>query len=43
VLYLVAGITRCLIDSAVMLLLCSLITFLLPLNAGLSTARSASV
>src|SRR5207244_3983434 len=41
VLYLVAGITRCLIGSAVMLLLCSLITFLLPLNAGLSTARSA--
>jgi predicted MFS family arabinose efflux permease len=43
VLYQVAGITGCLIGSAVMLLLCSLITFLLPLNAGLSAARPASV
>lgn len=43
VLYQVAGITGCLIGSAVMLLLCSLITFLLPQNAGLSTARSVSV
>jgi predicted MFS family arabinose efflux permease len=38
-LYQFAGITGCLIGSAVMLLLCSLITFLLPLNAGLPTAR----
>ena len=43
VLYQFAGITGCLIGSAVMLLLCSLITFLLPLNAGLPTARPASV
>lgn len=42
VLYQIAGITGCLIGSAVMLLLCSLITFLLPHNAGLSTARSIS-
>ena len=42
-LYQFAGITGCLIGSAVMLLLCSLITFLLPLNAGLPTARPASV
>lgn len=41
-LYQIAGITGCLIGSAVMLLLCSLITFLLPHNAGLSTARSIS-
>ena len=41
VLYQFAGITGCLIGSAVMLLLCSLITFLLPLNAGLPTARPA--
>jgi len=39
VLYQVAGITGCLIGSAVMLLLCSLITFLLPINEGLSPAR----
>lgn len=38
-LYQFAGITGCLIGSAVMLLLCSLITFLLPLNAGLPTTR----
>jgi predicted MFS family arabinose efflux permease len=43
VLYQIAGITGCLIGSAVMLLLCSLITFLLPLNADLSTAKPASV
>jgi len=43
VLYQIAGITGCLIGSAVMLLLCSLITFLLPLNADLSTANPASV
>ncbi|MBR1215230.1 organoarsenical effux MFS transporter ArsJ [Bradyrhizobium sp. JYMT SZCCT0180] len=42
-LYQVAGITGCLIGSAVMLLLCCLITFLLPLNAPLSTAKPASV
>jgi predicted MFS family arabinose efflux permease len=41
VLYQFAGITGCLIGSAVMLLLCSLITFLLPLHAGLPTARPA--
>ena len=40
-LYQFAGITGCLIGSAVMLLLCWLITFLLPLNAGLPTARPA--
>ena len=40
-LYQFAGITGCLIGSAVMLLLCSLITFLLPLNAGVPTARPA--
>ena len=33
VLYQIAGITGCLIGSAVMLLLCCLITFLLPLSA----------
>jgi predicted MFS family arabinose efflux permease len=43
VLYQIAGITGCLIGSAVMLLLCSLITFLLPLNADLSAAKPASV
>ena len=43
VLYQVADITGCLIGSAVMLLLCSLITFLLPQNADLSTTRPASV
>ena len=43
VLYQVAGVTGCLIGSAVMLLLCSLITFLLPLHADLSTAKPASV
>ena len=43
VLYQVAGITGCLIGSAAMLLLCSLITFLLPQNADLSRARPAPV
>ena len=42
VLYQIAGITGCLIGSAVMLLLCSLITFLLPQNADFSTARPVS-
>ena len=42
VLYQIGGITGCLIGSAVMLLLCSLITFLLPLNPALSTAKQAS-
>ena len=39
VLYQVAGITGCLVGSAVMLLLCWLITFLLPANEGLSPAH----
>ena len=43
VLYQVAGITGCLIGSAAMLLLCSLITFLLPQNADLSRVRPAPV
>jgi predicted MFS family arabinose efflux permease len=42
-LYQLAGIAGCLIGSAVMLLLCSLITFLLPLNAELPTARPAKI
>lgn len=42
VLYQFAGITGCLIGSAVMLMFCSLITFLLPLNSDLSTAKPAS-
>ncbi len=42
VLYQIGGITGCLIGSAVMLLLCSLITFLLPLNPALSTAKQVS-
>lgn len=42
VLYQIGGITGCLIGSAVMLLLCCLITFLLPLNPALSTAKQAS-
>ena len=40
-LYQIGGITACLIGSAAMLMLCWLITFLLPLNAGLPTARPA--
>ena len=43
VLYQVAGITGCLVGSATMLLLCWLITFLLPINADLSATRPASV
>jgi hypothetical protein len=43
VLYQIGGITGCLIGSAVMLLLCCLITFLLPLNPALSTAKQAPV
>jgi predicted MFS family arabinose efflux permease len=39
VLYQVAGITGCLVGSAIMLLLCCLITFLLPTNEGLSPAH----
>jgi predicted MFS family arabinose efflux permease len=39
VLYQFAGITGCLAGSAVMLLLCWLITFLLPINQGLSSAH----
>ena len=42
VLYQVAGITACLVGSAVMLLLCWLITFLLPSNEGLSSAHAPS-
>jgi predicted MFS family arabinose efflux permease len=42
VLYQVAGITGCLVGSAVMLLLCWLITFLLPINERLSPARLRS-
>ena len=42
VLYQFAGITGCLVGSAVMLLLCWLITFLLPANEGLSPARARS-
>ncbi len=40
VLYQFAGITGCLAGSAVMLLLCWLITFLLPADEGLSPARA---
>ncbi|WP_363318208.1 organoarsenical effux MFS transporter ArsJ [Bradyrhizobium sp.] len=40
VLYQVAGMTGCLAGSAVMLLLCWLITFLLPTNEGLSPAQA---
>ncbi len=40
VLYQFAGITGCLVGSAVMLLLCWLITFLLPINEGLAPARA---
>ncbi len=40
VLYQIAGITGCLVGSAVMLLLCWLITFLLPINAGVAPARA---
>ena len=39
VLYQIAGITGCLIGSAVMLLLCCLITFLLPLAASSPPAK----
>ncbi|MDO9563407.1 MAG: organoarsenical effux MFS transporter ArsJ, partial [Bradyrhizobium sp.] len=39
VLYQFAGITGCLVGSAVMLLACWLITFLLPTNPGLSPAH----
>jgi predicted MFS family arabinose efflux permease len=39
VLYQIGGITACLIGSAVMLLLCCLITFLLPLTAPSLTAK----
>lgn len=42
VLYQVAGITGCLVGSAVMLLLCWLISFLLPTNEGLSAAHMRS-
>ncbi|MES2194129.1 MAG: organoarsenical effux MFS transporter ArsJ [Pseudomonadota bacterium] len=40
VLYQLAGITGCLAGSAIMLLLCWLITFLLPANEGLSPAQA---
>jgi predicted MFS family arabinose efflux permease len=40
VLYQFAGITGCLAGSAIMLLLCWLITFLLPTNEGLSPAQA---
>jgi hypothetical protein len=39
VLYQFAGITGCLVGSAAMLLLCWLITFLLPIREGLSPAQ----
>ena len=42
VLYQFAGITGCLAGSAVMLLLCWLITFLLPADESLSPARTRS-
>lgn len=42
VLYQFAGITGCLAGSAVMLLLCWLISFLLPTNEGLSAAHMRS-
>lgn len=41
VLYQMAGITGCLIGSAVMLLLCCLITFLIPHSAVVSSAQQA--
>ena len=41
VLYQFAGITGCLVGSAVMLLLCWLITFLLPADEGLSQRRGS--
>lgn len=41
-LYQLAGITGCLVGSAVMLLLCWLITFLLPSSEGLSSAHARS-
>jgi predicted MFS family arabinose efflux permease len=43
VLYQLAGITGCLAGSAVMLLLCWLITFLLPVNEALSPAGDATI
>jgi predicted MFS family arabinose efflux permease len=42
VLYQLAGITGCLVGSAIMLLLCWLISFLLPINQGLSPAHARS-
>jgi hypothetical protein len=42
VLYQIAGITGCLVGSAIMLLLCCLITFLLPTNEGLAPAHGRS-
>jgi predicted MFS family arabinose efflux permease len=42
VLYQVAGITGCLVGSAIMLLLCCLIAFLLPTSEGLSPAHGRS-
>ncbi len=42
VLYQMAGITGCLAGSAVMLLLCWLITFLLPIHEALSPAQARS-
>ena len=42
VLYQIGGITGCLIGSAVMLLLCCLITFLLPFSPVVSSAKHAS-
>ncbi len=41
VLYQVAGITGCLVGSAVMLLLCCLITFLIPHSAAATSAQQA--
>ena len=43
VLYQMAGITGCLIGSAVMLILCWLITFLLPTHEVLPSAREQAV
>lgn len=43
VLYQMAGISGCLIGSAVMLLLCWLITFLLPTNEALSSVRKQPI
>ena len=42
VLYQVGGITGCLVGSAVMLLLCCLITFLIPHSAAATSAQQAS-